>query len=56
MSGDSHKFIRADNEDDIREWCVRLACTEMDLRVAVNAVGARPSWVAEYLMARRGAR
>ena len=54
MSGDSHKFIQADDEKDVREWCVRLECTEMDLHAAVNAVGARPSWVAEYLAARRG--
>jgi hypothetical protein len=53
MSGDSHKFIRADNQEEVREWCVRLECTETDLYTAVKAVGGRPSWVAEYLMARR---
>ena len=54
MSRDSGKFIRVDDEQDVREWCARLECTETDLHTAVNAVGGRPSWVTDYLMARKG--
>lgn len=56
MTSDSasrwEKFIDVGNDIDVREWCVRLECTEVELRTAVNAVGARPSWVAGYVTAR----
>ena len=47
--------IRLAGDDDVRDWCTRLGCSEDELREAVNAVGANAAWVAEYLAKRRRA-
>lgn len=33
----------------IASWCAKLACTESELRRAIEIVGTRPSAVARYL-------
>jgi hypothetical protein len=39
--------------EHFREWCVRLNCTEAELREAIDAVGPAVEWIAEYLAMRR---
>jgi hypothetical protein len=38
-TGLDRKLIALTNEDEVRNWCKSLGCTEDQLRKAVNAVG-----------------
>lgn len=45
--------IDLDEPDTVKAWCHRLVCTEAELRVAVETVGAGPTKVMAYLDAIR---
>ncbi|HEU0202149.1 MAG TPA: DUF3606 domain-containing protein [Burkholderiaceae bacterium] len=49
-------LIELDDEEKVRDWCERLACDEVELREAVDAVGARREKVEAYLPAARAAK
>ena len=48
-TGRDRKFISLEQDFEIRDWAMTLACTEDELRAAVKAVGDSSDAVRKYL-------
>ena len=53
-TGSDRKLISMDQDQEVRDWALRLGCSEEELREAVETVGNSADEVRRYIEHRKG--
>ncbi|MFC5609005.1 DUF3606 domain-containing protein [Variovorax soli] len=53
-TGSDRKLISMDQDQEVRDWALRLGCSEQELREAVETVGNSADEVRRYIEHRKG--